>query len=57
MALFFYAMAILAIIGGLAIIYWVRKSEETEGSCTMIGMAVLLLAAGIGMIAMGWVYR
>ena len=53
MALFFYGMAILAIIGGFGIIYWARKTEVgNRGS--MGCMAATLFVAGVLMLAWGW---
>lgn len=52
MALIFYGMAILAIIGASAIVYWSRKSNEkvTVGAVIMAGA---LFVAGAAMIILG----
>lgn len=53
MALFFYGMAILAIIGGFGIVFWARKTEEGyRGS--MGCLAAALFVTGILMLLWAW---
>jgi hypothetical protein len=56
MALIFYGMAILALLGGVGIVYWARKSD---GGMTigMIVMAAALIVAGAAMLLVGWNWR
>jgi len=56
MALIFYGMAILAIIGGVGIVYWTRRSD---GGLTigMVVMAATLIVAGVLMLLVGWNWR
>ena len=56
MGLIFFGMAILAILGGIGVVIWARKTPEGL-TCSMIGMATVLLFTGILMFAIGWVYR
>lgn len=53
MALIFYGMAILALLGGIGIVYWTRKSD---GGMTigMVVMAGALVLAGVAMLLVGW---
>ena len=56
MALIFYGMAILALLGGVGIVYWTRKSD---GGMTvgMVVMAVALILVGAAMLLVGWNWR
>ena len=56
MALIFYGMAILALIGGVGIVYWARKSDSgmTVG---MVVMAAALILSGAAMLLLGWNWR
>lgn len=56
MALFFWAMAILAIIGAGAVVYWARRTQEGV-TCGVVAMAVVLLVAGVGMAIWGLYWR
>lgn len=52
MGLIFLAIAILAIIGGFAVIFWARKGEpHNRGS--MGCMAVALFVLGVSMLVWG----
>jgi hypothetical protein len=53
MGLIYIGMAILALLGAVGIVYWVRKSGERM-SCGMIGMVMVLLVAGISMFYVAW---
>jgi hypothetical protein len=52
MALIYYGMAILAIVGASAILYWSRKSQQKVTIGVAI-MAAVLFVAGAGMIILG----
>jgi hypothetical protein len=56
MALIFYGMAILALLGGVGIVYWTRKSD---GGMTigMVVMAAALILSGAGMVLAAWNWR
>ena len=52
MALIYYGIAILSIIGAGAIVYWIRKSDEgfTIGIVIMVAALVIL---GLSMLVLG----
>ena len=51
MGLFFIAMAIAAIVGGIAVIIWVRRSEDEHLTVGSGCLAAALLGGGILMLA------
>jgi hypothetical protein len=52
MALLYYGIAVLSLIGAGAVIYWIRKSDEgfTIGIVIMVGALVVL---GFSMLVVG----
>jgi hypothetical protein len=53
MALLYYGIAILSLIGAGAIVYWIRKSESEGFTVGIVVMVGALLLLGIAMLVVG----